>query len=330
MAADKVKDDEWVDEDEWVDDKPVEKADGIVSHNEPDTFLEGFINSILSGEASEAGLKSVDGFMRGATLDIPSSVIGGLSSLANAAMNPIDTLTELPETLRGFDRNIREKTMMAGSQPEEFGRMMGNMTGQPLATAGLAKGAPMIKAPVGNILEKTGGVMAEHQPMSGMLPNMFDMRTMRLLERLGGERLQKLGKNMQIPVRDGEVVQPNYTDVDFDEVLPTGMAKRPRGNTNIMRRPASSESPLKRKEIRLEGTQKMLKKGMDWKGLPETSAIQMPESSIKGLPPYSTELPASSIIEAPESSVFGPMDNVVNNIDEWARKAISSLRGQRF
>ena len=147
----------------------------------PTTFLGGVGKSLMSGEAPMAGLQGAGGFLKGATLDIPESIIGGINTL----LHPIDAISNIPSGLK----NIGNTFEKAGSDPEAFGRMMGQMTGQPLVTAGLAKAVPPS-------MQATGGLMRRYQPISGMIPGFLHARTLRNLERILGSGVENVGEKL--------------------------------------------------------------------------------------------------------------------------------------
>ena len=145
---------------------------------EPTTFWGGVGKSLTSGEALGAGLQGAKGFLEGATLDIPETFIGGIEAL----MHPIDTIKSIPAGLRKIDENFQK----AGSDPEAYGRMLGNIMGQPLTTYGIKN---YVAPP---ILRSTGGVMRKYQPVSGLIPG--GSRTFRNIERMMGRGMEATGK----------------------------------------------------------------------------------------------------------------------------------------
>lgn len=182
---------------------------------EPTTFWGGVKKSLTSGEALDAGLKGGLGWLKGATLDLPQSIIGGITGTANAIMHPIDTVSSIPDMAKGFADTV----MRAGSEPENFGRMMGQIGGQPLVTAGIGKGLPYVKAPVGAGIEATGRIMRKHQPLSGMIPRMVEPRIARTIERNIGSKIENIGQRMRIKTVDGEVIPPEKM-FDEGEIIP--------------------------------------------------------------------------------------------------------------
>jgi hypothetical protein len=112
---------------------------------EPDTFFGGVSKSLFSGEALKAGLEGALGFGKGALLNLPSTIATGVGDALEVATSPIRTARNAPEAFRAIPdvaRGMWDTATRAGSDPFAFGEMIGELTGQPLATAGIAKGAP--------------------------------------------------------------------------------------------------------------------------------------------------------------------------------------------
>ncbi len=161
---------------------PHEPAPKPKDYTGPTTFWGGVGNSLMSGEALGTGLRGGGGFLKGATVDIPESIAGGI----NAAIHPIDTIMGIPAGMR----NAANTFSKAGSNPEAFGEMMGQVTGQPLVTAGLTKALPPT-------LRGVGGLMEKYQPITGMIPGMLHMRTLRNIERIVGSGMGSAGEFLQ-------------------------------------------------------------------------------------------------------------------------------------
>ncbi len=189
--------------------KPKPEPVQAVLQNEPGDFWGGVKKSFTSGEASKAGLEGAFGFLKGAVADIPETLWSGVKDAAQVAMHPIDTLSQAPEAfsegLPAMGRAFAETTANAGADPESFGRMMGQLTGQPAIMAGaapfvkpvtgaLARGA--VKG-TGAVLEGTGRVMKNHAPVSGMIPRLVEPRIARVAERAVGRGVESLGKKIR-------------------------------------------------------------------------------------------------------------------------------------
>lgn len=208
-----------------------------VSYDEPSTFGRGFINSLLNGEALKAGLLGGKGFLEGA-VDLPSGIASGVNAAINTISDPIGTIKNLPKTISDAASNMAQTTMMAGSDPEAFGKMTGQLTGQPLLTAGLTKGIPagtfgiandipsglsVAKPYIGSALERIGSVTREYQPISGLVPSALKMRTLRNLEGAIGGGIERLGQRInasKIPLIEGEIVKPKIAEGEFRDMTP--------------------------------------------------------------------------------------------------------------
>jgi len=225
--------------------EPLTPADNKGPYMGPDNFATGVVNSIMSGEAPMASLKGAMGFARGAVADLPGSIVNGLTSMGNAIAHPIDTITNAPRDLMNMGRGMVNTTMQAGSHPEEFGRMMGQMTGQPLVTAGVVKGAPLAanlaKTGTGMALETGGGIMRKYQPISGMIPKIMEPRILRTIEKNMGRGIEGLGRQMQeTPVKpssktmpkivDGEIVSVRESPTNSPKLLKESRTDRYHGN----------------------------------------------------------------------------------------------------
>lgn len=197
----------------------------------PDTFWGGVKQSLMSGEAAKAGLEGGVGYLKGALLDLPSSIGGALGNIGESMMHPIDTATKgwdalmhPSEVYHGVVDPMVETTMKAGSNPEDFGRLMGQLTGQPLATEGLVKAAPAVAPTVargtGGTMAAAGRVMSKYKPMSGMLPRIMEPRILRTMEGAAGRGIERIGesiKGMGTPSVQGEVVPPLGENPFFKE-----------------------------------------------------------------------------------------------------------------
>lgn len=201
--------------------------------NEPSDYTGGVMKSLFGGEALKTGLKGAEGYLKGATIDLPSSIAGGISSIYNALSSPIQTMKDLPGNVSGALSNIKDTTMMAGSQPESFGRMMGHIAGQPLATAGLVEAAPSIMKAAGTPIAAAGGMMQRFQPVSGMLPRIIEGRTMRNIEKIVGGKVKGFGERLKSSPIEGEVIQPPVSDVTEGQFTTKPSGELPPSNTSF-------------------------------------------------------------------------------------------------
>ncbi len=178
--------------------------------------VNGIKNPLVEG--IKASGQSLWGFAKGATVDIPSNIMGGLSSIGNLISDPVNTIKNMPSDIANMGRSMWDTTKQAGQDPEAFGRMMGNIGGQPLVTAGMAKGAPGAYRMAGAPVEGAGRIMRQHQPLSGMIPRMVEPRVARTIERGVGRGIENIGKRMRTRTVEGEVVEPpksNILDADI-------------------------------------------------------------------------------------------------------------------
>lgn len=205
----------------------------------PDTFMEGVLNS--GPEVLDAMGSSALGYLKGATLDIPSSLYHGAK---NAVMHPIDTLLSsmgpLGDVISGKDSMapIREASANAGAQPEAFGRIAGQLAGQPAVTGGIISGAPSAVRAAGTPIAATGRAMKNYQPISGILPGMLEPRLARIAESMAGRGIEAIGNRMRrpapVPPLEGELVLPE-TDImegNFRPV-PSHAGELPPSNTSF-------------------------------------------------------------------------------------------------
>lgn len=205
---------------------------------EADTFGKGFMRSILGGDALEAGMSGAKGFVKGATLDIPESIVGAVKGAYGAVTDPIGTLKSIPPAMR----EMYELTTQAGARPEEFGRMMGNVAGQPLTTAGLIKGIKPTIRGMGAVAEPAGRIMRQYAPITAT-PIVGPMagRGLQRLERMTGKGIETVGKKMRNVGRSVPENEPNIPlaeQVLGDEIELTNSAGRPLNKSN---RPNISE-----------------------------------------------------------------------------------------
>lgn len=235
--------DQFLSVDEPINESTVTK----VNENKPDTWMKGFINSITSGDALDAGLQGAKGFAKGATLDIPASIYGGLKSVYNLATNPVETISNIPSDLVNMVSGIGERFSKAGSEPEEFGRMMGNITGQPLTTAGLVKAGPSIIRGTGNVVEGTGRVMRRYAPLTGMpVISPLAGRNLVRTERMVGRGLESVGKKMR---GIGKSPSPEITSQDMP-VIQNGEALP---KYKVIRDESPSTSTIPKRKVRSNG-----------------------------------------------------------------------------
>lgn len=169
---------------------------------EPTTFWGG-VNKATQpgGEVEQSVLKSLLGYAKGAVLDIPSTIMGAIQDfpegVSRLATDPIGTLKGAAEGASYMPGQLAEIAKMAGSEPEAFGRTMGNMTGQPLA---MELGIPHIPGAIratGNPVAAAGRLIKEKQPITGFLPPFMAPRTARMIEGGVGSGIEAVGEAMK-------------------------------------------------------------------------------------------------------------------------------------
>ena len=228
MADKKTVDSDWEDVNDWEDVTPPNPNIKKLDPNETSSPWKAMLRTDTAAPAREA----LKGYAKGAIADLPGSIGGMLSSIANTIADPGKTLKELPSNVMEMGHNFMNTYRQAGSHSEEFGRMMGQLTGQPLVTEGMAKGVPMLKSPTGKVLENTGKVMNKYQPLSGMLPRFADMRTLRNIERYAGGKIRDIGASMRVPFKEGEVVHPTSPIMEGEIIPPAATALPPSNVVN--------------------------------------------------------------------------------------------------
>lgn len=169
-----------------------EKAKSILSRNIPVTeptqrgtipsassYGTGFMRSVLNGDAIKANLNSLKGYLKGGIAELPENAINFINSVLEGPTqeklsNIPSDIVNLPSGIVDTAKQMYKTTMESGSNPEAFGRMMGQTTLQPLLTEGLVKGVPpVVKGTVppivrgaGAVTQKTGQLMQDYTPLS--------------------------------------------------------------------------------------------------------------------------------------------------------------------
>lgn len=113
----------------------------------PTDFWGGVAESFRSGEALEAGVEGLKGFGRGAVLDLPSTIVEGVKGIGTGlwslADDPVAHFKAAPAAFKEMGQAFADTVAHAGSDPHAFGRMTGQLTGQPLVTEALAMASPV-------------------------------------------------------------------------------------------------------------------------------------------------------------------------------------------
>lgn len=140
---------------------------------EPDNFFEGFSKSLFSGEALKAGLKGAAGFAKGAVADIPETLLQFGKDALEVANNPRRIAREsggaFREGIPEVGKAIKDMTLRAGSEPEAFGRMVGQFTGQPAVMAGVPH-VPKIPGAINRIPRVNQALSATGRALEGARP----------------------------------------------------------------------------------------------------------------------------------------------------------------
>ncbi len=168
-----------------------EKVPPTKLEGQPTDFWGGFKKSFTSGEAGNAMDEGARGWLKGAVLDLPSSIYGGLKSgLQVLGHQMISPLIPMPE---GLDiLNMWNTTKQAGMNPDAFGEMMGQIGGQPLVTAGLTKG---ISAAIPKVLTTTGKGMSTVGQEMGKVRTIGGLAT--VPTRLAGRGIARIGEALK-------------------------------------------------------------------------------------------------------------------------------------
>lgn len=199
----------------------------------PTTKMGGILdalNPMGGADSYKAGAKGALGFLKGATLDLPGNILNALTTSPYAAIKGI------PAGMR----SILDTTMKAGSNPEAYGRMMGNITGQPLVGEGVAATAGMMKPVAAPLVEGAGKIMRDYQPVSGMIPRIAEMRTMRNVERALGSKMADVGADWGTPTVQGEIVGPPTSGIKNARLVPK--KELPASKTSFYGQPTQPEA----------------------------------------------------------------------------------------
>jgi hypothetical protein len=149
-----------------------------VGPEEPDTFWGGVGRSFSSGEVANAAWEGLKGWGEGAILDIPSTIKDTVHGLWEGGKSIIDDpeahLKAMSPAFKEMGQQFADTVARAGSEPRAFGRMTGQITGQPLATEGAIAGAGMAgraaRLPVSRIMEPLGRAMEGSRAATAGVP----------------------------------------------------------------------------------------------------------------------------------------------------------------
>lgn len=212
-----------------------------VAESEPDTFWGGVANSFKTGEALKAGFEGARGWLRGAILDIPSS----LNDAGNAIAAGLDSLATNPEAhfkamgpaFREMGHEFANTVSHAGSNPHAFGRMMGQLTGQPIVMEGALAGTGALArtAPVQNfakahalqaakVLEPVGRAMEGSRAATSGVP----YTKTGAIAKVAGRTVAPVGRAIR---QTGENLRMFGNSVETPRNLAARTANRPPGTT---------------------------------------------------------------------------------------------------
>jgi hypothetical protein len=221
--------------------------------NEPSSWGEGVLNSLRpGGEASQAADKGALGFVKGATVDLFPSLWGMAKTVGNLYRDPTGTTAEIGRGLRDLPGQVSEKFQQAGSDPEGWGRLMGQTTGQPLVTEGLVRGAPgaisaASKIPVRNIVrgaspyvEQAGNLMMAAPLLRGTGLDFPTVGAGYALRRIG-KAMGKIEPTPIAPVSDIDALREFWGGEKPPQIPPTG---------KVTVNPSSTPDPFSRTSIR--------------------------------------------------------------------------------
>src|SRR3972149_1816425 len=114
----------------------------IVDDNAPDIWWSGFNNAFKpGGDVSKAVTAELGGYLKGATLDIPETAWNMAKSAGSTFLNKMRGDSS---GLNLDDPGMSIDFSHAGDGSGDFGRQLGQITGQPLTTAGLVKASPSL------------------------------------------------------------------------------------------------------------------------------------------------------------------------------------------
>ncbi len=239
-----------------LDETPVSNTISKLPDNAPDTWMEGFKQSVLGGEALNVGMQGAKGFAKGATLDIPATFMGMAKSAGQTFLNKMRGDSS---GLNLDDPGMSIDFSRAGTPEgaEQFGRELGQLAGQPLTTYGLAKATPSMIRGTGVVAENTGRIMRKYTPIStatgaavgasyGGFPGavLGTMRpstaVLRAIERPIGRGIESVGQKMRqfgkgrVKVVDGQIVEsPDGSPFKEGEFIQVGPKELPPSKTSF-------------------------------------------------------------------------------------------------
>lgn len=178
-----------------------------ISNDAADTFWEGFANSYKTGEAQDVNTRALKGYAKGA-INLPKTIMGMVDTASSLYNNPMETIRNIPSGIVSGIKGMYDTTRMAGSNPEAFGEMLGESTGQPLLTAGMAKAAPSVISKAGRGLQNYP--LTDWVPGSRfVIPPAVRRLDKNVLSGAVGRGIEKVGNMMRGKVKavDGKIVE---------------------------------------------------------------------------------------------------------------------------
>ncbi len=165
------------------------------------TWGQGVMDSLTGGEAAMTGLRGLGGFAKGAVLDLPSSMWEGAKSLVKSQSPNMMDRAELYRDMASMPGQMLETTKQAGSNPEAFGEMVGQITGQPLVTEGLSR-IPVSSLArgtraIGDSIKAVGDFQKTKAPLSKLMPRAASIPAVEAVERAAGSGVSKIGDRMR-------------------------------------------------------------------------------------------------------------------------------------
>jgi hypothetical protein len=174
--------------------------------NEPSDYVGGFLKSIFGGEAANAGMRGGMGYLKGALLDIPESLYNTAKGAYNLVTNPKETISNIPSDIRNMISTAKTRFSEAGSNPEAFGEMMGQLTGQPAVMAELPNIVPKAIKGSAPAVEATGRFINNHAPVTRSVPFLrYGIPFSKDIEKFAGRGIEALGNKM----RGSTSIQPD-------------------------------------------------------------------------------------------------------------------------
>ena len=109
----------------------------------PTSWGSGFMQSLLpGGEAFKAGMSGLGGYARGAIADLPAGLYNSAKTASDFVSNPLPTSYKILHDIGQMPSQVYNAASQSGTNPSDFGRVMGQMTGQAPLTEAMLAGFP--------------------------------------------------------------------------------------------------------------------------------------------------------------------------------------------